>query len=179
MAFTIRIGTATVTAETAKEVAELLAELGIKPKEAEPTEPQRLPLPPGFVLQSEGILGGPEGLLGQREYAWNVEQFQKFISRLGLPQKRALAVLVTNGVISDEDLRSALEVPNNQALAGVLSGISKQSMGMMIQPRSIFRYENSRSGGKRRSDYHIAEGLRKIATQLNWPPPDLLPRRAK
>jgi len=67
-----------------------------------------------------------------------------------------------------------LNVPGNQALAGVLSGISKRAVALFIPPRAIFDFENFRVGGKRRSDYLVVDEFRHIAAELNWPPPSLV-----
>ena len=103
-------------------------------------------------------------------FPWTRDTFISFLSRLGEPQKAALALLISHERVTDEELRHALNVPGNQALAGVLSGISKQAAAINIPARAIFAFENSRVGGKRRSEYLVAPEFRQIASELNWPP---------
>lgn len=103
-------------------------------------------------------------------FAWTPDRFRALISRLGDAQKLVLALLLTKRAITDEELRNALKVPGNQALAGVLSGISKQAIALYIPPRAIFDFENTRVGGKRRSDYLVVDEFRKIAAEMSWPP---------
>jgi hypothetical protein len=100
---------------------------------------------------------------------WTPEVFLRLIERLGVPQKAALSLLVTRHHVTDEELREALKVPGNQALAGVLSGISKQAAALNIPARAIFSLENLRNAGKRRSTYTIADKFLQIASDMNWP----------
>jgi hypothetical protein len=102
---------------------------------------------------------------------WTPQVFHSFIERLGAPQQAALAVLVTRQRVTDEELRKALNISGNQALAGVLSGISKRAAALDIPARLIFEFENFRNAGKRRSTYTVAGKFLKIATDMNWPPP--------
>jgi hypothetical protein len=76
---------------------------------------------------------------------------------------------VTRRRVTDEELRRALNVSGNQALAGVLSGISKQAAALNIPARAIFGFENLRNAGKRRSTYTVADKFLQIATDMNWP----------
>ena len=114
----------------------------------------------------------------ESKFKWTSDSFVALISRLGEAQKIALALLVTRRAISDGDLREALKLSGNQALAGVLSGISKQAAALYIPARAIFDFENFRVGGKRRSDYLVVDEFREIAAQMKWPPPALLPPSA-
>jgi hypothetical protein len=120
--------------------------------------------------------GGPMGQLRdfiaeQAETLWTPEVFISFIERLGAPQHAALSLLVTHHHVTDEELRKALKVSGNQALAGILSGISKQAATLNIPARSIFSFENLRNAGKRRSTYTVADKFLQIATDMNWPFP--------
>jgi hypothetical protein len=117
--------------------------------------------------------GGPGALAAfmrqEIETPWAPEIFIRFIDRLGPPQQKALAFLVSGGRVTDEDLRETVGAANNQALAGILSGISKQAAGLEIPARDIFRIENLRIGGKRQSIYIVADKFQAIASEMNWP----------
>lgn len=101
--------------------------------------------------------------------SWTPERFLAFIERIGQPQQAALAQLVTRHQVTDDELRKAVKVSGNQALAGVLSGISKQAAALDILPRKIFKYENFRTGGKRRNTYTVADEFLQIAHDMSWP----------
>jgi len=103
------------------------------------------------------------------EMQWTPEVFLSFIERLGKPQKTALSLLVTRRHLTDDELRKALNVPDNQTLAGVLSGISKQAASLRIPFRAVYTFENFRNAGKRRSTYAVSNNFLEIATEMHWP----------
>ena len=108
--------------------------------------------------RQQRVLAKFEGPMGQlRAFVedeastpWTPEVFLKFVERLGSSQRAALALLVARHRVTDAEMRAALNVPGNQALAGVLSGISKQAAALSIHARDIFLFENLRTAGKRR-----------------------------
>jgi hypothetical protein len=104
------------------------------------------------------------------ELRWTPEVFLRFVERLGKPQQTALSLLVTRRHLTDDELRKALNVPDNQTLAGILSGISKQAISLNIPFRAVYTFQNFRNAGKRRSTYAITDNFLKIATEMNWPP---------
>lgn len=100
---------------------------------------------------------------------WTPAILATFVERLGKPQKKALEVMLGQSRTTDEELRSALGVASNQALAGVLSGISKQAAALNISARDVFTVHNFRNGGQRRNAYEAAEKFSEMAAQQNWP----------
>ena len=102
---------------------------------------------------------------------WTPEVFSEFLGRLGDKQATVLGLLVSSGSMSDDSLRTVADVQSNQALSGVLSGISKQATRLGISPRDVFWIENKREERtrSRRSTYHIAGNFRLIADELKWP----------
>lgn len=104
------------------------------------------------------------------EAIWTPDLFQTFIGRLGESQLTALSTLTRLRRATDAALRKALGVPTNQALAGVLSGISQQATALNIPARAVFTLENIRNAGKRRSTYEITPAFLQAATLAGWPP---------
>lgn len=164
MAITFKYRGASFTVDTPQEAADTLALL--KRQEAEATITQFRSRFAGFRQEAQQLISAYD----ENKFVWTRDRFEALIERLGTAQKMALTLLLTKKEITDEELRNALKVPNNQALAGVLSGISKQAKALYIPPRAIFDFENSRFGGKRRSDYLVADEFRQIAAELSWPP---------
>jgi hypothetical protein len=101
---------------------------------------------------------------------WTPQLFVRFIDRLGADQLAILRILVIKGRASDDDLRAALKVDNNQALAGVISGISKQAAALDIIARAVFGIENHRRSGELTKIYFAADEFREMAHSMNWPP---------
>jgi len=180
MAIKFEFAGATFTVDTPQEAADLLALL--RTKAAAQKRERREALARSFmerkVSESRAYMEQVQKELSAsyENFKWTANRFLALVDRLGQAQKLALALLVTKRNVRDEELRNALNVPNNQALAGVLSGISKQAEALLIPPRAIFDFENLRVGGKRRSDYLVVNEFQQIAAEMNWPPPTLLPR---
>ena len=180
MAIKFKYGGATFTVDTPQEAAETLALL--KKQQADQARTRREALAQAWLDQkisrTKAFMDHTEeelsAYLEGDKYNWTQERFDNLLSRLGEDQKRVLALLTTRNSISDAELRDALRVSDNQALAGVLSGISKQAISLYIPPRAIFKFENFRSGGKRRSEYLIVDEFRKFASDMKWPPSTLL-----
>jgi KaiC/GvpD/RAD55 family RecA-like ATPase len=168
MAITFKYAGASFTVDTPQEAADTIALL--KRQEAEAAIDEARSRFSGYQKEHEHLLKAYD----ESKFAWTPDYFRALISRLGEAQKLALSVLVTRCSISDAEMRNALKVPGNQALAGVLSGISKQAAALNIPAWAIFEFENFRVGGKRRSDYLVVDKFRQIAADLNWPPPALL-----
>ncbi|MDE1177807.1 MAG: hypothetical protein PW789_14590 [Edaphobacter sp.] len=102
---------------------------------------------------------------------WNPTRFHEFIDRLGDRQKTALSVMLDVGVfgIEDTELRAILGVSRNQALGGLLSGISKQADAMHIPAREVFSVSNIRRAGRRWSKYFVSPSFTVIANAEGWP----------
>jgi len=101
--------------------------------------------------------------------AWTRESFWKFIDGIGDSQKRLLTLLVHNYRQSDDVLRKALKIDSNQALAGVLSGISKQAGILNISARAVYTIEDERRAGKLHKTYAAADDFLRICREMNWP----------
>lgn len=102
--------------------------------------------------------------------AWARTSFWKFIESLGDAQIRILTLLVTKRQLTDEELRKALKLENNQALAGVLSGISKQAGALNIPARAVYVVEDERRNNKLLKTYAVALDFLRMAEEMNWPP---------
>lgn len=176
MAIKFEYAGATFTADTPEEAAKTLALLKEREAQAQEEKAQQKAAMEAFMrgkidqgreyLKEAGHL---VGAFDENNFTWTRDRFLAFINRLGDQQKLVLALLLTKSSLTDVELRNALKVSGNQALAGVLSGVSKQAIALFIPPRAVFDFENFRFGGKRRSDYLVADEFRKIAAEMNWP----------
>jgi hypothetical protein len=103
------------------------------------------------------------------ESPWTRELFWRFIESLGDSQQKVLGLLVGKRKVTDEELRKVLKLDGNQALAGVLSGISKQAGILNISARSVYTVENERKAGTLSKTYVAANEFMRIANEMNWP----------
>jgi hypothetical protein len=123
------------------------------------------------ALRSAGVRTGNiiEELAEMVQNPWTPGVFTEFIERLGARQKTALAFLIERRQVTDVELRAELGLSNNQMLAGVLSGISKQAAAINIPARTIFHFQNIRNAEGRRNTYSIAEQFLEAASEMSWP----------
>ncbi len=101
---------------------------------------------------------------------WTRGSFWKFVDSLGDSQTRALSLLVRKRKVTDEEMRRHLRLDSNQALAGVLSGISKQAGALNIPARSVYVVEDERKSGEVTKTYAVALDFLGMAMEMNWPP---------
>jgi hypothetical protein len=102
---------------------------------------------------------------------WNDHDFSEFTERIRIPQRRLLKILVESksAWMTDSELRGTLTIRNNQALAGVLSGVSKVALALDIEPGRVYVTVTKYEKGKPFRLYRIAPAFRKIAQEHDWP----------
>jgi len=148
MAVKIQHGNKVIYCDTAQEAAELLKKLAEEDryKASRPLEELAMMLNP-----------------------WTERVFWKFIDSLGEPQIKALKALLAKTKMSDRDLRKVLKVKNNQQLAGILSGISKQAASVNIKARNVYKIETELVKGKKEKYYVVSRGFFNVSNDMNWP----------
>ncbi len=93
---------------------------------------------PQEAVEIARLLGGEPD---HPHYApWRVDEFTEFVDRIQIMQRRLLNILIKAQCqpVKDSRLCSALPASTNQALAGVLSGITKVAKAMDIEPSRIY-----------------------------------------
>jgi hypothetical protein len=103
---------------------------------------------------------------------WSSRDFAEFTERVQLRQRKLLARLLEYGPtswLSSEKLRSLLGVSGNQALAGVLSGITKVAMALDIAPERVYLQTTRFKQGKPERYYRVASGFLRGAAERGWP----------
>jgi hypothetical protein len=156
--------------ETPKEAAETMALLESKEQE------RRIDHEMNRVMSSLGFTDPLEKLRATinpnvEEPIWKPRIFDLFIERLGPAQRAALTLLVLRQCVTDQEFCTELGIPGNQALAGTLSGITKQAAILNIPAREVFRIENHRKARKRYNTYFVADSFLKAAKAMNWVTP--------
>lgn len=103
---------------------------------------------------------------------WTKHEFERFTQRIRVPQRRLLAELCATGTttwLEDFKLRELLRIAGNQALAGVLSGISKVALSFGIEPRRIYTQTTAFKHGKPHRYYQITSAFLQAVARHNWP----------
>jgi len=115
------------------------------------------------------LLGGePEN----PEFApWRVDEFTDFVARIQVTQRRLLhALLKKRGQsLPDWQLCGELGLSSNQALAGVLSGVTKVAKAMNIEPKRIYVQHTKYNQGSPERRYWVTSAFQKAADDADWP----------
>lgn len=116
------------------------------------------------------------------EYAkWHVDEFTDLVARLQVAQRRLLNVLLKARcqAVRDYDLCGKLGLGSNQALAGVLSGVTKVAKLLEIDPSRIYYQRTDYKQGSPERRYYITAAFMKAADDADWPSPDDLKEPAE
>jgi hypothetical protein len=152
MAYRVPFGNKFIECDTAEEAHLLARNLGLETESEEQGE---------FVPGNRVLRHGP----------WTEAILDTFLHSLGPDQKAILRILVTRSRATADELRAAVKVDNNKALAGIISGISKQASAIGIRARDVFGIENSRRSGVLSKSYFIADQFLRMAKTADWPNP--------
>jgi hypothetical protein len=100
---------------------------------------------------------------------WSAHEFLDFTGRIQFQQKKFLWFLKECGENTDELARTILDIEGNQALAGILSGITKVAMAMDIDHLRVYRQRTKYEKGRPVRLYDLAPVFRKATLEFDWP----------
>lgn len=100
---------------------------------------------------------------------WPVDTALEFLESLGEKQRTFLSVLADGSSVESETVIHILGLDSEIALAGVLSGLSKQAKKMNINPHNIYFVEVSWSGKTKTRHFRMMRDFLEAITELNWP----------
>jgi hypothetical protein len=100
---------------------------------------------------------------------WTIDRFMDVINGIGVQQHRMLGVLYYRPGITSDELRQILKLESEVALAGVISGLSKQLRLAGIEPRKVFQIDVKWSGKKKTRKFILDDFFKGAGAQLNWP----------
>jgi hypothetical protein len=100
---------------------------------------------------------------------WTADVAMDLIEGIGELQKKFLAVLVERASPKSGTLVEKLGLESEVALAGVVSGLSKQLRKMDIQPNSLYRVDVEWKGKDKVRSFVLSSDFRDAATELGWP----------
>jgi len=103
--------------------------------------------------------------------AWRVDEFTEFVERIQFAQRRLLSILMKakGQAVKDSQLCSMMGVSSNQALAGILSGVTKIAKAMDIEPSRIYYQRTEYNQGSPERRYYITPAFLKAAEDASWP----------
>lgn len=109
---------------------------------------------------------------------WTEDRVLDLLNGIGLTQRRFLEALAYKA-IDARDMEKTLGLDSQVALAGVLSGLSKQLRSMGIAPVSLYLVDTSWHGKKKERTFSLARGFKVVARDMGWPNDWIKKRRTK
>lgn len=114
---------------------------------------------------------GPDPLkeMDKQERFWTPDRVMDVIGAVGKYQHRFLMFVWEQKRISSTDLIEKLGLKSEVALAGVISGLSKQLRALNIEPNQVFAIEVKWDGKKKNRTFILNDFFAGAAVEQNWP----------
>ena len=103
------------------------------------------------------------------ESIWTADSVTDLLHGLGSQQKMFLKVLCERTEVKSDELMKPLSVGSEMALAGVLSGLSKQLKKLNIKPRDLYSVSVEWNGKEKTRSFRLAGNFRWAASEVGWP----------
>lgn len=100
---------------------------------------------------------------------WTPDRVMDVINGVGKYQHRFLMFVWEQKRISSTDLIGKLGLKSEVALAGVISGLSKQLRALNIEPNQVFVIEVKWDGKKKNRTFILDDFFAGAAAEQNWP----------
>ncbi|HET9373655.1 MAG TPA: hypothetical protein VFO40_01680 [Chthoniobacterales bacterium] len=109
-----------------------------------------------------------EDWLIRSETVWTPDVLWAFVQNLGPQTAAAVKIILNAETISSGDLVKRLQVENEMALAGILSGISKQLKKLELRPTDLYTVSTVWAGKVRHRSFQITRGFALAAQEVGW-----------
>jgi hypothetical protein len=100
---------------------------------------------------------------------WTTDKFMDVINGIGDLQQRLLVAIYRKPNITSKELVDALGVTSEVALAGILSGLSKQVKQLGIDPKEVFSIEVKWTGKTKTRRFMLNDFFLYAGLEQNWP----------
>jgi len=100
---------------------------------------------------------------------WTADRFWDLLNGIGESQKRLLEALMGKREVDSTQLVKGLGLGSQIALAGVLSGLSKQLRSMGLSPTELYRVDTSWRENKRVRRFTLMPEFELAAQDAGWP----------
>jgi len=111
----------------------------------------------------------PHKEMDKQEQFWTPDRFKDVIDGIGELQHQLLIEVQKQPNILSDELRQRLRLDTEVALAGVISGLSKQLKQLEIEPKQVFVITVHWSGKKKQRFFILNDFFAGAGAQINWP----------
>jgi hypothetical protein len=99
--------------------------------------------------------------------AWTPDTFWNFVQSIKPNQKAAVIALCEHSSLWADDLAEAINV-HEDALGGVLGGLSKQLRQLELRPSDLYQVHTDWTGGERRRLFQLQPAFRLAVEEVGW-----------
>ena len=103
------------------------------------------------------------------DHAWTADTVTDLLTNAGENQKLLLLLLHRGNMVPSDKIIESLGLNSEVALAGVLSGLSKQLKRMELRPWNLYTVETSWNGKEKTRRFKLVGEFSHAAEQLGWP----------
>lgn len=107
--------------------------------------------------------------MDKQDRFWTPDRFTDVIEGIGKLQHRFLIEVFRDAGVSSSALVERLGLGSEVALAGVISGLSKQLKQLGVEPRQVFEIRVQWTGKKKTRYFILADYFGGAGIDLNWP----------
>src|SRR6266496_727223 len=100
---------------------------------------------------------------------WTPDKFMEVINGIGPLQHRFLAAVRHSPRLASSDLVRVLKLDSDVALAGVISGLSKQLKNLGIEPKQVFQIDVNWKGKVKTRRFILEDFFAAAGNDQNWP----------
>jgi hypothetical protein len=100
---------------------------------------------------------------------WTPDRFMDVIGGIGPLQQRFLLAIRRKPGITSSELVKSLDVESEVALAGVISGLSKQLKQLGIDPKQVFQIDVNWTGKTKTRRFTLEDFFISAGMEQNWP----------
>lgn len=119
----------------------------------------------------------PHKIMDEAERFWTADRFMDVVEGIGERQRELLVAVRHKPGISSKELVEVLELESEVALAGVISGLSKQLKKMQVEPRQVFIVRVDWAGKSKTRTFLLDDFFIGAGVEQNWP--DAWPDKTK
>ena len=99
---------------------------------------------------------------------WTPDVFQTFLTSIGEQQKAFVLLMAENPGINNAELTRGLHLESELALAGVISGLSRQLKAVDIELDNLYTVTTRWNGKTKTRFFHLRAAFRQAAEQAMW-----------
>lgn len=110
-----------------------------------------------------------QGVHGMQSRFWTPDQALSLLDSLGEMQQKLLAILARGGSVPSGTIVLALKLDSEIALAGVISGLSKQCRKANLNPHDIYSVSVEWDGKQKERFFRMLDDFRYAIEELGWP----------